>query len=146
MPLQCAVQDMLMQETRARHVDHHTNSPSIDRLVVADGRAWRAASPTRLRSDLHWRCASLRLTALRCCYSPSSLARYLTRAAMVGGMSPSEPRIVEWAAIDSAATRSHECLYSNGGAAVGTASTRLRMYQQLYLSGCIALAVWKAPT
>lgn len=78
-------QHTCMQKTRALHVDRHTNSPSIDRFVVADGRAWRAASPTRLRSDLHWRCASLRLTALRC-YSPSSLLeRDFTRAELVGG-------------------------------------------------------------
>lgn len=38
-----------MQKTRARHVDHHINSSSIDRFVVADGTTWRAASPTRLR-------------------------------------------------------------------------------------------------
>lgn len=38
-----------MYETRARHVDRHINSPSIDRFVVAEGTAWRAASPTRLR-------------------------------------------------------------------------------------------------
>ena len=95
-------------DARTARQPSHKPSSIIDRFVVADGRAWRAASPTRLRSDLRWRCASLRLTALRRHYSPSSLlGMSSTRAALVEGMRSSEPSMVDWTAVDSAATRSH---------------------------------------
>ena len=96
------------QETRmcARHVDHHTNSPSIDRFVVADGTVWRAASPTRLRvistgaalaSALQPYAAILRHRLGEVPHERSTREH----------MRPSEPSMVQWAAVDGDATGSH---------------------------------------
>lgn len=89
----------------------------------------------KAESDLHWRCASLRLTALRSCvfsviaaweglHEGGTGGRHASKRAKCGGMG------CRWQCYDMVTW--HEYLYANGGVAVGTALTDLARYQQLY--------------
>lgn len=112
-----------------------THSPSIDRFVVADGRAWRAASPTRLRVISTGAALASALQPYAVAYSPSSLlGRDFTREGGTGGRHASERAKCggmgcRWQCYDMVTW--HEYLYPDGGVAVGTALTDLPRYQQL---------------